>query len=290
MSTIVVKSFFDPATWTVSHVISGGQGTDCAIIDPVLDYDIHSGRTQTHSAQLLVDYIHTEQLTCQWILETHAHADHLSSAQWLKEKLGGKVAIGAHITQVQTIFKTIFNLEADFATDGSQFDHLFQDGEHFMIGAIQATAHLVPGHTPADMAYQMDNHLFVGDTLFSPDVGSARCDFPGGNAHQLYESAQKILSLPDDTIIHLCHDYPPTGREAQTATTVAEQKQHNIHLHAGISEEEFVAMRQKRDAGLKVPNLIIPSVQINIRAGQLPPAEANGTHYLKVPINVLGKA
>lgn len=290
MSTIVVKSFFDPATWTVSHVISAGRNTPCAIIDPVLDYDISSGRTRTDSAQKLVDYIRTENLECEWIIETHAHADHISSAQWLKTELGGKVAIGAKITQVQAIFKRLFNLEESFATDGSQFDHLFEDGETFYIGDIPATAMLVPGHTPADMAYHIGSHLFVGDTLFSPDVGSARCDFPGGSAHDLYQSAQKILALPDTTTIHLCHDYPPAGREAQTCTTLAEQKKSNIHLHDGINESEFVALREKRDSGLKVPNLIIPSVQINIRAGHFPPADSNGTRYLKVPLNVLGRA
>lgn len=282
-----VKAFFDPATWTVSYVVFDAPGGHCALVDSVLDYDPKSGRTRTDSADQLIAFVREQNLTVDWILETHAHADHLSAAPYLRKHLGGKIAIGGKITQVQNVFKGIFHLEPEFATNGSQFDHLFEDGDTFAIGTLQAQALSVPGHTPACMAYQVGDAVFVGDTLFMPDVGTARCDFPGGNAHTLYQSVRKLLSLPAETRLFMCHDYPPEGREAQWECTVADQRAHNIHVHDGVSEAEFVAMRTKRDAGLAMPVLILPSVQVNIRAGELPPPEANGVNYLKIPLNAL---
>ena len=282
-----VKAFFDPATWTVSYVVFDAPGGHCALVDSVLDYDPKSGRTRTDSANQLIAFVREQNLTVDWILETHAHADHLSAAPYLRKHLGGKIAIGGKITQVQNVFKGIFHLEPEFATNGSQFDHLFEDGDTFAIGTLQAQALSVPGHTPACMAYQVGDAVFVGDTLFMPDVGTARCDFPGGNAHTLYQSVRKLLSLPSETRLFMCHDYPPEGREAQWECTVADQRARNIHVHDGVSEAEFVAMRTKRDAGLAMPVLILPSVQVNIRAGELPPPEANGVSYLKIPLNAL---
>ena len=282
-----VKAFFDPATWTVSYVVFDAPGGHCALVDSVLDYDPKSGRTRTDSADQLIAFVREQNLTVDWILETHAHADHLSAAPYLRKHLGGKIAIGGKITQVQNVFKGIFHLEPEFATNGSQFDHLFEDGDTFAIGALQAQALSVPGHTPACMAYQVGDAVFVGDTLFMPDVGTARCDFPGGNAHTLYQSVRKLLSLPPETRLFMCHDYPPEGRAAQWECTVANQRARNIHVHDGVSEAEFVAMRTKRDAGLAMPVLILPSVQVNIRAGELPPPEANGVSYLKIPLNAL---
>lgn len=282
-----VKAFFDPATWTVSYVVFDAPGGHCALVDSVLDYDPKSGRTRPDSADQLIAFVREQNLTVDWILETHAHADHLSAAPYLRKHLGGKIAIGGKITQVQNVFKGIFHLEPEFATNGSQFDHLFEDGDTFAIGALQAQALSVPGHTPACMAYQVGDAVFVGDTLFMPDVGTARCDFPGGNAHTLYQSVRKLLSLPAETRLFMCHDYPPEGREAQWECTVADQRARNIHVHDGVSEAAFVAMRTKRDAGLAMPVLILPSVQVNIRAGELPPPEANGVSYLKIPLNAL---
>ena len=282
-----VKAFFDPATWTVSYVVFDAPGGHCALVDSVLDYDPKSGRTRTDSANQLIAFVREQNLTVDWILETHAHADHLSAAPYLRKHLGGKIAIGGKITQVQNVFKGIFHLEPEFATNGSQFDHLFEDGDTFAIGTLQVQALSVPGHTPACMAYQVGDAVFVGDTLFMPDVGTARCDFPGGNAHTLYQSVRKLLSLPPETRLFMCHDYPPEGREAQWECTVADQRARNIHVHDGVSEAEFVAMRTKRDAGLAMPVLILPSVQVNIRAGELPPPEANGVSYLKIPLNAL---
>ena len=282
-----VKAFFDPATWTVSYVVFDAPGGHCALVDSVLDYDPKSGRTRTDSANQLIAFVREQNLTVDWILETHAHADHLSAAPYLRNHLGGKIAIGGKITQVQNVFKGIFHLEPEFATNGSQFDHLFEDGDTFAIGTLQAQALSVPGHTPACMAYQVGDAVFVGDTLFMPDVGTARCDFPGGNAHTLYQSVRKLLSLPAETRLFMCHDYPPEGREAQWECTVADQRARNIHVHDGVSEAAFVAMRTKRDAGLAMPVLILPSVQVNIRAGELPPPEANGVSYLKIPLNAL---
>jgi len=283
-----IHPFFDEATSTITYVVFDAPNGHAAIIDPVLDYSPNSATTKTTSADLVLRFIADNKLTVDWILETHAHADHVSAAHYLKEKIGGKIAIGAHINQVQKVFKGIFNLEPDFAVDGSQFDHLFDDGDIFMIGRLKAHALYVPGHTPADMAYQIGDAIFVGDTLFMPDVGTARCDFPGGNAHMLYQSIQKILAFPDSTRLFMCHDYPPDSRTALWETTVAAQRQHNIHVNDSIDEQTFVSRRQARDATLSMPNLILPSIQINIRAGHFPVPENNGVSYLKIPLNTVG--
>ncbi len=282
-----VHGIFDPATWTVTYVVHQGPGSACAIIDSVLDYDPKSGRTRHISADKAIDYVRSNELKVSWILETHAHADHLSAAPYLKAQLGGKTAIGGHITAVQKVFKGIFNLEPGFKTDGSQFDHLFAEDEAVQVGDMTGRALYVPGHTPACMAYQFGDAVFVGDTLFMPDVGTARCDFPGGNASNLYASARKILSLPPQTRLFTCHDYPPNGRNVAFETTVAEQRAGNTHVHEGITEEQFVAMRTRRDATLEMPVLILPAVQINIRAGEMPPKEDNGIAYAKIPLNAL---
>ena len=281
------QSFFDPATGTVTYVVSDPATRRAAVIDPVLDYDAKSGHTSAASAGRVLDYVKAQNLQLDWILETHAHADHLSAAHYLQERLGGRIAIGERIRDVQAVFRKIYNFDASFLSDGSQFDHLFKDGETFMIGQVQATALLVPGHTPADMAYQIRGAVFVGDTLFMPDVGTARADFPGGDAHQLYGSIQRILQLPPDTVMYVCHDYPPASREARWQTTVAEQRAHNIHVGGGIGEDAFVAMRKARDATLDMPTLILPAIQINVRAGQLPPPDDNGIAYLRIPLNTL---
>lgn len=283
----IVHGLFDATTYTVTYVVHTGQGTPCAIIDSVLDYDHKSGRTSHASADAVIDYVHANKLDVQWILETHAHADHLSAAPYLKAKLGGQIGIGSHITTVQSTFKGVFNLEPEFAVNGAQFDHLFGEDETFAVGALSGKALYVPGHTPACVAYQLGDAVFVGDTLFMPDVGTARCDFPGGDAKALYASTRRILSLPADTRLFMCHDYPPNGRDVAFETTVAAQRAANIHVHDGISEAEFVAMRTARDATLAMPVLILPAVQINIRAGELPPAEANGIAYVKIPLNAL---
>jgi glyoxylase-like metal-dependent hydrolase (beta-lactamase superfamily II) len=282
-----VQAFFDPATWTVSYVVYEQPGSAAAIVDSVLDYDHKSGRTRTTSADRLIAFVREQNLTVEWILETHAHADHLSAAPYLKKQIGGKIAIGGDIKTVQEVFKRVFHLEPGFRTDGSQFDHLFADGETFVIGNLQAQAIATPGHTPACMAYQIGDAVFVGDTLFMPDVGTARCDFPGGSAPTLYRSIRKLLALPPETRLFMCHDYPPAGREPTWETTVAAQRAGNIHVRDGIAEQDFVAMRTKRDATLEMPVLILPSVQVNIRAGDMPPPEANGVSYLKIPVNAL---
>lgn len=281
------QGFFDPKTWTVSHVVWDHATRHAAIIDPVLDYDFKSGHTSTTSADRVLAYLAETGLQVEWILETHAHADHLSGARYIQERVGGRIAIGENIREVQATFKKIYNLERNFLPDGSQFDHLFEDGETFRIGEVEATALLVPGHTPADMAYLVDGAVFVGDTMFMPDVGTARADFPGGDAHQLYRSVRRLLALPPQTVIHVCHDYPPAGRQAAWTTTVAEQRATNIHVKDGIGEDEFVALRTARDATLEVPTLILPSIQVNVRAGQLPPADENGVAYLRIPLNAL---
>ncbi|WP_138513291.1 MBL fold metallo-hydrolase [Rhodoferax bucti] len=291
-ATPQIKAFFDPATWTVSYVVYDHAGGQCAIVDSVLDYDPKAGRTSTTSADALMAFVKEQGLRVQWILETHAHADHLSAAHYLRKHLGGRIAIGAAITQVQNVFKGIFNLEPEFYPDGSQFDHLFAPDETFAIGSLHAQALAVPGHTPACMAFKVDgggepDAVFVGDTLFMPDVGTARCDFPGGNANTLYRSVQSLLAMPADTRLYMCHDYPPEGREAAWESTVAAQRAANIHIRDGVSEQAFVAMRSARDAGLAMPTLILPSVQINIRAGDLPPPDNNGVSYLRVPLNAL---
>ena len=284
---ITTQAFFDPKTWTVSYVVWDPATQRAAVIDPVLDYDFKSGHTSTTSADQVLAYVVEHALHVDWILETHAHADHLSGARYLQQRVGGRIAIGENIRTVQATFKKLYNLERSFLPDGSQFDHLFKDGETFRIGEVEATAMLVPGHTPADMAYLIDDSVFVGDTLFMPDVGSARADFPGGEAHQLYRSMHRLLALPPETTMYVCHDYPPASRPARWQTTVAEQKALNIHVRDGITEDEFVAMRQARDATLEVPTLILPSIQVNVRAGHLPPADENGVSYLRIPLNTL---
>jgi glyoxylase-like metal-dependent hydrolase (beta-lactamase superfamily II) len=283
----VVHGVFDPATWTVTYVVFEKEGSACAIIDSVLDYDPKSGRTSTESADQVIAFVREKKLHVQWILETHAHADHLTAAPYLKVHLGGRTAIGHHITAVQHVFKGVFNLDATFQEDGTQFDHLLQADETFAIGNLSAQAISVPGHTPACVAFHIGDAVFVGDTLFMPDVGSARCDFPGGSAKTLYASARRILSLPPSTRLFMCHDYPPNERDVRFETTVAEQRAHNIHLHDGIDEAEFVRMRTARDATLAMPVLILPAVQVNIRAGEFPPKDDNGVSYLKIPLNTL---
>jgi glyoxylase-like metal-dependent hydrolase (beta-lactamase superfamily II) len=284
---ITTQAFFDPKTWTVSYVVWEPATQRAAVIDPVLDYDFKSGHTSTTSADQVLAYVVKHALHVDWILETHAHADHLSGARYLQQRVGGRIAIGENIRTVQATFKKLYNLERSFLPDGSQFDHLFKDGETFRIGEVEATAMLVPGHTSADMAYLIDDSVFVGDTLFMPDIGSARADFPGGEAHQLYRSMHRLLALPPETTMYVCHDYPPASRPARWQTTVAEQKALNIHVRDGITEDEFVAMRQARDATLEVPTLILPSIQVNVRAGHLPPADENGVSYLRIPLNTL---
>lgn len=286
----VVHSFFESETHTVTHVVIDPATKNTAIIDSVLNYDANSGCTHKHSADQIIDFVVQEGLSVEWILETHAHADHLSAAPYLKSKLGGKIGIGAHISDVQNVFKQVFNLEPQLATDGSQFDHLFNDKDSIMLGETVVEIMEVPGHTPADIAFIFGDAVFVGDTLFMPDYGTARCDFPGGSSADLYDSIQKLFKLPSETRMFLCHDYLPEGRsDFQWQTTVGEQKASNIHVGGEVSKEEFIVMRDKRDATLGMPRLIIPSVQVNIRAGEFPPAEENGTSYLKIPINQLGK-
>ena len=283
----VVHGIFDKATGTVTYVVHAGPGSACAVVDSVLDYDPKSGRTQTGSADRVIEYVKAQELQVAWILETHAHADHLSAAPYLKQQLGGQIAIGDQITRVQKVFKGLFNLEPEFHPDGTQFDRLLADGETFGVGNLTGQVVAVPGHTPACVAYRFGDAVFVGDTLFMPDVGTARCDFPGGDARTLYASTRTLLSLPPQTRLFMCHDYPPTDRPVAFESTVAEQRATNIHVHDGVTEAQFVEMRTRRDATLEMPVLILPAVQINIRAGALPPSEANGTAYLKIPINAL---
>ncbi|MEZ3134926.1 MBL fold metallo-hydrolase [Stutzerimonas kunmingensis] len=283
-----IEPFFDPATFTYSYVVSDPQTRQCAVIDSVLDYDPASGRTSHATAQRLVDYVCEQDLKVQWLLETHVHADHLSAAPYLRQQLGGQLAIGDRITVVQDTFGKLFNAGTGFATDGRQFDHLFHDGDTFQVGNIQARAIHTPGHTPACMTYVIGDAAFVGDTLFMPDYGTARCDFPGGDARTLYQSIQKLFALPGGTRVFMCHDYKAPGREEFLyETTIAAEREHNVHVHAGISEDQFVAMRTARDATLGMPTLILPSVQINMRGGELPEPESNGTRYLKIPLDVL---
>jgi glyoxylase-like metal-dependent hydrolase (beta-lactamase superfamily II) len=290
-SALQVEGSFDPATWTVSYIVLDKGTKQCALVDSVLDYDPKSGRTSHASADLLIARVRELGATVQWILETHVHADHLSAARYLKKELGGQLGIGQHITTVQKVFGSLFNAGADFARDGRQFDHLFSDGETFHIGGLQARAMHTPGHTPACMTYVVGDAsqtaAFVGDTLFMPDYGTARCDFPGGDARTLFRSINKVLSLPPETQLYMCHDYQPGGREVQYVSTVAEEREKNVHVRNGISEDEFVAMRHARDATLGMPTLILPSVQINMRAGQLPEPESNGTRYIKIPLNAV---
>jgi len=286
----VIKSFFDEPTFTASHVVHDPVTMAAAIIDSVMDFDPAAARISFESADQIIDYIRDEGLHVEWLLETHAHADHLSAAPYLQERLGGRIAIGAQIRTVQGVFGKIFNEGTDFARDGSQFDRLFVDGDAFAIGNIPAIALHVPGHTPADMAYVIGDAAFVGDTMFMPDYGTARADFPGGDAYQLYRSIQRLLALPAETRVFLCHDYKAPNRDDYVwETTIGAERNENVHVHEGISEDAFVAMRNARDATLDMPRLILPSVQVNMRAGHLPEPEDNGTRYLKLPLNLLGK-
>ncbi|MDO9477754.1 MAG: MBL fold metallo-hydrolase [Pseudohongiella sp.] len=282
-----VSTFYDKQTSTFSYVVKDPQSNACAIIDSVLNLDYNSGRTSHTSADEIIDYIKRNHLQLQWIIETHVHADHLSAAPYLKEKLGGKLGIGAHITTVQNVFGHVFNAGTEFKRDGSQFDQLFNDGDTYQIGSLTATAIHTPGHTPACMTHVIGDAAFVGDTIFMPDGGTARADFPGGDARVLYQSIKKVLSLPAETRLFMCHDYQPNGREVEYETTVAAERNENIHVRDGISEDEFVAMREARDATLDMPVLILPSLQVNMRAGHFPPSDDNGMVYLKVPINAL---
>lgn len=288
MSQLHVEAFLDKDSETYSYVVSDIASKHAVLIDPVLDFDYKSGRTSTQSAERILAYIQQQHLTLDWVLETHAHADHLSAAPFFKQHLGAKIGIGAHITQVQAIFKQVFNLEKEFLPNGAQFDRLFHDGEVIQVGTMQIRVMHTPGHTPADLAYLVNEEAaFVGDTLFMPDVGTSRCDFPGGSAATLFHSITRLLSLPAETKIYVCHDYPTQGRAYEYQTTVAAQRQHNIHVHDGVTEAQFVAMREKRDATLAMPRLILPSIQVNIRAGHMPPADEQGKVYLKLPINQL---
>ena len=282
----VIKAFFDQPTYTVTYVVHDKKTKCAAIIDSVFDFDPASGRTSFDSADEVIAYVKEQDLTVQWLLETHAHADHLSAAPYLQEKLGGKIAIGEHIVTVQDVFGKLFNAGTDFQRDGSDFDRLFADGDTFKIGDLDVTIMHVPGHTPADIAYVIGDAVFVGDTMFMPDYGTARADFPGGDARKLYQSMRRLLSLPDTPRLFMCHDYLPAGRtEYVWETTVAEQRKNNIHAPDGVTEDEFVKMRTERDKTLDMPRLILPSVQVNMRAGHLPPEEDNGVRYLKVPLN-----
>jgi len=282
-----VTAFFDEPTFTYSYVVQDPDSNSCAIVDSVLDFDYASGKTDTRSAEAILEFVDRQGLRVEWILETHVHADHLSAAPFLQEKTGAKLGIGANITVVQDTFGKAFNAGTDFARDGSQFDALFNDGDPIRIGSLEGRALHTPGHTPACMTYVFGDAAFVGDTLFMPDYGTARCDFPGGDAHTLYQSIHKVFALPDDTRLFMCHDYKAPGRDEYAyETTVGEERKHNVHVHDGISEADFVRMRTERDATLDMPRLILPSVQVNMRAGKLPPAEDNGQVYLKIPVNL----
>ena len=281
-----VTGFFDQPTNTVSYVVADPATRKCALVDSVLDYDPASGHTDKHSADQMIQFVRERGLEVEWLLETHVHADHLSAAPYLKQQVGGRLAIGRNITVVQDVFGKIFNAGTEFQRDGSQFDHLFADGDEFMLGSIPARAMHTPGHTPACMTYVIGDAAFVGDTLFMPDFGTARCDFPGGDARQLYRSIRRIFALPDETRLFMCHDYKAPGRdEYRWETTVGEEKRHNVHVHEGVTEDDFVAMRTARDKTLGMPRLILPSVQVNMRAGQMPPPEENGQRYLKIPVD-----
>ena len=282
-----IHGIFDPNTWTVTYIVHDGRDSPCAVIDSVLDYDPKSGRTRHRTADRVIEYVRSNDLKLEWILETHAHADHLSGAAYLKTQLGGKTGIGDRITTVQKVFKGIFNLNTGFKTDGSQFDHLFRDGDEFRFGRLTGKILFVPGHTPACVAYQFDDAVLVGDTLFMPDVGTARCDFPGGDAKTLYTSIQRILSMPPNTRLFMCHDYPPSDRPVAFQSTVEEERSQNIHIRDGVTQEQFVEMRNTRDASLEMPVLILPAIQINIRAGEMPPKESNGVAYAKIPLDHL---
>ena len=282
-----VKAFFDPATNTISYVVKDPASDACAVVDSVMDIDYAAGRISYTHADEIIAYVKDNGLKLEWLIETHVHADHLSAAPYIQDKLGGKLSIGRNITIVQDTFGKIFNEGTEFQRDGSQFDKLFDDGDVYMVGKMKCFAIHTPGHTPACMTHVMGNAAFVGDTLFMPDGGSARADFPGGDAGELYDSIQKVLSLPDEMRLFMCHDYGPNGRDIQWETTVADEKAHNIHVGAGKTKEEFVKFRTERDAQLDMPKLIIPSLQVNMRGGELPPADESGKRYLKVPVNGL---
>lgn len=288
MPTPVVRAFFDEPTFTASYVVHDPATRAAAIVDSVLDFDPASGRTGHDSAQAIIDHVVAEGLSVEWLLETHAHADHLSAAPWLQEKLGGKLAIGRHITTVQETFGKLFNAGTEFERDGSQFDRLFDDGDSFQLGSIRVAVLHVPGHTPADLAYIIGDAVFPGDTIFMPDFGTARADFPGGDAHQLYRSIRRLLSLPREGRLFLCHDYRAPGRDAFAwETTIGAQRDANVHVHDGVDEDSFVAMRTERDRTLAMPRLIMPAIQVNMRGGHLPEPEDNGTRYLKIPLDAV---
>lgn len=282
-----IRHFYHEPSGTLSYVVSDPASRQAAVIDPVLGFSIVSGRTDTAALEEIVQYLERERLRVEWILETHAHADHLSGAQFLKSQAGGRIGIGQGIRDVQAHFGGLFNLQAPFAADGHQFDHLFADDEEFALGEIVGKVMCTPGHTNDSVSYLLGNAAFIGDTLFMTDVGTARCDFPGGNAGRLYDSIQHLLALPGDTELHLCHDYPPGGRTLCFKTSVAEQKEKNIHVGGGVTRQAFVAMRNARDATLSLPSLILPSIQVNIQAGQLPAAEENAIAYIKIPLDTL---
>ena len=290
MSRPIIRSFFDEPTNTVSYLVADPTTKKAAIIDPVFDYDHNSGEVDTRSVEAMLKAAEDSGNTIEWVLETHAHADHLSGAPFIKAKTGAKIGIGEHITDVQRIFRPIFNA-IDLKTDGSDFDHLFSDGERFRLGELDVEVLYTPGHTPADISYKIEDAVFVGDTLFMPDYGTARADFPGGDAHKLYRSIKRLLTLPEDRRLFMCHDYKAPGRDTFAwETTVREQRENNVHVKEGVSEDEFVAMRQARDTKLSAPRLLLPSIQVNIRAGKFPPAEANGVRYLTIPVKLKGGA
>lgn len=282
-----IQHFYDEGTGTLSYVVSDERGGSAAVIDPVLGFSMVNGRSDPTPSQVLIDYIRQEQLGLQWILETHAHADHLTGAQYIKKQLGGAIAIGEGIRKVQAHFAPVFNIDNSWPTDGSQFDRLFRDGEVFRIGALACEVIATPGHTNDSVSYRIDDAVFVGDSLFMPDYGTARCDFPGGDAGRLYDSIQKLLSLPGQTLVYVCHDYQPGGRELRWVSTVDDQRATNIHVADGVSKSAFATMREQRDATLELPTLIVPSIQVNIRAGLMPDAEGNGIAYIKTPIDTL---
>lgn len=285
-----VASFHDPATSTFTHVVYDHVGGHAAVIDPVLDFDVASARTSTASADRVLAFVHAHRLAIDWVLETHAHADHLTAAAYLKDRTGARVAIGRGITGVQAHFKTVFGLGSEFTTDGSQFDVLFDDGDVFRIGGLEARVIATPGHTDDSLTYLVGDAAFIGDTMFAPETGTARTDFPGGDARKLYRSIHVLFELPPGTRVFLCHDYPPSGSEPHPQTSIDAQRDHNIHVGGGVGEDAYVAMRTQRDAGLAVPRLILPALQVNIRAGEMPPADANGIRYLRLPLDCIGKA
>ncbi|WP_085903820.1 MBL fold metallo-hydrolase [Kiloniella majae] len=285
--TVKIEAFFHDASNTISYLVWDTKTKKCAVIDSALDFDASSGRTSTESAQKIIDLLSEQDLTCQWILETHVHADHLSAAPFIKKSVGGKTAVGNHIPEIQKTFKTIYNAESNFNTDGQQFDHLFEDSEEFLLGETVCKVIHTPGHTPACVTYLIDGNAFVGDTLFMPDFGTARTDFPGGDAGQLYDSIEKILSLDENTKLYTCHDYAPNGRQIAWESTVKEQRDNNLHAHKGVTRDDFIKMRTDRDKQLAMPALLIPSIQVNMRAGDLPPKEEDGDRYLKIPLNKL---